>query len=40
MLALSVFMALKDAIKNENAESKNLVAPATAENILLNINQL
>ena len=38
MLALSVFMALKDAIKNENKKSKNLKAPATAENILLNIN--
>jgi xanthine dehydrogenase large subunit len=38
MLALSVFMALKDAIKNENKKSINLKAPATAENILLNIN--
>ena len=38
MLALSVFMALKDAIKNENEKSINLKAPATAENILLNIN--
>ena len=38
MLALSVFMALKDAIKNEKQNSKNLKAPATAENILLNIN--
>ena len=38
MLALSVFMALKDAIKNENKKLKNLKAPATAENILLNIN--
>ena len=38
MLALSVFMALKDAIKNENKKSTNLKAPATAENILLNIN--
>jgi len=38
MLALSVFMALKDAIKNENKNPKNLKAPATAENILLNIN--
>ena len=38
MLALSVFMALKDAIKNENIKPKNLKAPATPENILLNIN--
>lgn len=38
MLALSVFMAIKDAIKNINKDSKNLKAPATAENILLNIN--
>jgi len=38
MLALSVFMALKDAIKNQNAEPKNLLAPATPENILLNIS--
>ena len=38
MLALSVFMALKDAIKNENENITNLKAPATAENILLNIN--
>ena len=38
MLALSVFMALKDAIKDENQKSKNLKAPATPENILLNIN--
>ena len=38
MLALSVFMALKNAIKDENQKSKNLKAPATPENILLNIN--
>ena len=38
MLALSVFMALKDAIKGKNQKSKNLKAPATPENILLNIN--
>jgi xanthine dehydrogenase large subunit len=38
MLALSVFMALKDAIKNKNIKLKNLKAPATPENILLNIN--
>ena len=38
MLALSVFMAIKDAIKDKNKDSKNLKAPATAENILLNIN--
>ena len=38
MLALSVFMALKDAIKDINQKSLNLKAPATAENILLNIN--
>ena len=38
MLALSVFMALKDAIKEENKNLNNLRAPATAENILLNIN--
>ena len=38
MLALSVFMSIKDAIKDKNKDSKNLKAPATAENILLNIN--
>jgi len=40
MLALSVFMALKDAIKSKGQKSKNLKAPATPENILLNINQI
>ena len=38
MLALSTFMALKDAIKDTNKNLKNLKAPATPENILLNIN--
>ena len=38
MLALSAFMALKDAIKDQNKNSPNLKAPATPENILLNIS--
>ena len=36
MLAISSFIALKDAVYNANNESnsENLIAPATAENIL------
>ena len=36
MLAISSFIALKDAVYNANKgkNSENLIAPATAENIL------
>ena len=40
MLALSVFSAIKDAVfnANDNKDSTNLIAPATAENILNSLN--
>ena len=40
MLALSVFSAIKDAVfnANDNKNSTNLIAPATAENILNSLN--
>ena len=39
MLALSVFSAIKDAVFNaNNKDSTNLIAPATAENILNSLN--
>ena len=40
MLAISSFIALKDAVcnANEGKNSENLIAPATAENILKSLN--
>ena len=40
MLAISSFIALKDAVYNANngKNSENLIAPATAENILKSLH--
>jgi Xanthine dehydrogenase, molybdopterin-binding subunit B len=40
MLAISSFIAIKDAVynANNNKDSNNLIAPATAENILKSLN--
>ena len=40
MLAISSFIALKDAVCNANKgkNSENLIAPATAENILKSLH--